>query len=91
MICPVCKSAWLFQTDNPYIFVCKDCKARFRLVGANSDILTVDMRKVNKLALELNDFIGENKGDMIVAEVLLALMGIPVIQFKQSEKEEVKA
>lgn len=88
MICPVCKSAWLFQTDNPYVFVCRDCRAEFRLVGKSSDVLVVDMRKVNKLAKAINDWIAENKGDMIVAEVMLALTGVPIIQFKQQEEGE---
>jgi transcription initiation factor IIE alpha subunit len=86
VICPVCKGAWLQQTGNPYVFKCLDCKGEFRLVGKNADVLTVDMRKVNKLAKEINDFIAERKGDMIMAEVILALMGVPVIQSQLQEK-----
>jgi hypothetical protein len=85
MICPVCKGAWLQQTANLYVFRCLDCKSEFRLVGKNAEVLTVDMRKVNKLAKEINDFIAEKKGDMIVAEVILALTGVPIIQFEQQE------
>lgn len=88
MICPNCKSAWLQQTDNPYIFVCLDCKSEFRLVGKTSNLITVDMRKMNKLAKEINDFIFKAKEDMIVAEVMLSLTAIPIIQYKERKEEE---
>jgi hypothetical protein len=88
MICPNCKSAWLQQTDSPYIFVCLDCKSEFRLVGKTSNLITVDMRKVNKLAKEINDFIFKAKEDMIVAEVMLSLTAIPIIQYKERKEEE---
>jgi len=90
MICPNCKSAWLQQTDDPYSFVCLDCKSEFRLVGKTSHLITVDMRKVNKLAKEINDFIFRAKEDMIVAEVMLALTAIPIIQYREREEEEKK-
>jgi uncharacterized protein YbaR (Trm112 family) len=88
MICPNCKGAWLQQTDNPYVFVCLDCKGEFRLVGETSNLITVDMRKVNKLAKEINDFIFRVKEDMIVAEVMLSLTAIPIIQYREREEEE---
>jgi len=90
LICPNCKSAWLQQTDDPYVFVCLDCKSEFRLVGKTSHLLTVDMRKVNKLAKEVNNFIATAKGDMIVAEVMLALTAIPIIQYKEQKEGEEK-
>jgi hypothetical protein len=90
VICPNCKSAWLQQTDNPYIFVCLDCKSEFRLVGKTSNLITVDMRKVNKLAKEINDFIFKAKEDMIVAEVMLSLTAIPIIQYKERKEEEME-
>ena len=90
MIRPNCKSAWLQQTEDPYHFVCLDCKSEFRLVGKTSHLLTVDMRKVNKLAKEINDFIFRAKGDMIGAEVMLALTAIPIIQYREREEEEKK-
>jgi|GEM_PF-5074633 len=86
MICPNCKSAWLQQTDNPYTFICLDCKAEFRLVGKTSHLLTVDWRKITKFAKELNEWIGKNKGDMLVAEVFLALLSIPVVQCREQEE-----
>ena len=91
MICPNCKSAWLQQTDNPYIFICLDCKSEFRLVGKNSHLITVDMRKVNKLAKEINDFIFRARGDMIVAEVMLALTAVPIIRYKEQEEQNAGA
>jgi len=48
------------------------------------------MRKVNKLAKEINDFIFRAKGDMIGAEVMLALTAIPIIQYREREEEEKK-
>jgi hypothetical protein len=46
------------------------------------------MRKVNKLAKEINDFIFRTKEDMIVAEVMLSLTAIPIIQYREREEEE---
>lgn len=78
MICPNCRSAWLQQTDDPHAFICLNCKSEFTIV---------DWRKITEFAKGLNEWIGKNKGDMLVAEVFLALLSIPIVQCREGERK----
>lgn len=86
-VCPKCHYHSLQQrADQNYILSCPNCGTVFFLKPVNGEVLLVNMDRVNRLARQINDFIANVKEEnAIVAEVMLALTAVPILQAKEQK------